>query len=234
MRKFITTIFRMFFLVFAVVFGFYVARSYQENKGNIKPKLAKIKRRISQRISEVNNIGSPEIYLENDVFEQEDEQDEDEDGDEDGDDEKTRIDSQEEISPTVQEMTMAYKIGTTNSKISPDSGELLVEETEYAKPVVRVAVVKKPVVKEQVVVKQPVAVSQKTAVPAQPAGLNPRQNRILKVLQVKKTVEMKDLLDAISGVTERTLRRDLLRMNELNLVKKEGTTKSVKYHLLSE
>jgi predicted HTH transcriptional regulator len=61
-----------------------------------------------------------------------------------------------------------------------------------------------------------------------------RQKIILTIIRSKKTVEMRDLLKAISGVTERTLRRDLSVLQEKGFIKKEGTTKSVKYHLESD
>ena len=64
--------------------------------------------------------------------------------------------------------------------------------------------------------------------------LTPRQKEVLSLLKAKKTLEMKDLLGNIKGVTERTLRRDLLKLQELGFVKKVGTTKSVKYHLITK
>jgi hypothetical protein len=62
-------------------------------------------------------------------------------------------------------------------------------------------------------------------------GLSPRQNVIFAIIRGKKQVEMKDLLMRVSGVTERTLRRDLLKLQELKLISKKGTTKSVTYVL---
>ncbi len=62
-------------------------------------------------------------------------------------------------------------------------------------------------------------------------GLTPRQNVIYAIIKGKKTVEMKDLLMRISGITERTLRRDLLKLQELKLITKKGTTKSATYVL---
>jgi hypothetical protein len=64
-------------------------------------------------------------------------------------------------------------------------------------------------------------------------NLTLRQQKILNVLKGVKIIEMKDLLIAIKGVTERTLRRDLLQLQNENLIKKIGNTKSVKYQLLN-
>ena len=58
-----------------------------------------------------------------------------------------------------------------------------------------------------------------------------RQNRVYNIIKQSKKVEMRHLLSQISGVTERTLRRDLLKLQELGLVLKKGSTKSVTYLL---
>jgi len=65
-------------------------------------------------------------------------------------------------------------------------------------------------------------------------NLNSRQKEIFEILKTKRTVEMKYLLSMIKNITERTLRRDLLRLQELKLISKEGNTKSVKYHLIAK
>jgi predicted DNA-binding transcriptional regulator YafY len=59
-----------------------------------------------------------------------------------------------------------------------------------------------------------------------------RQQKIMNILNSSKILEMKDLQNAIKGVTERTLRRDLLQLQSIGLIKKIGNTKSVKYQLL--
>ena len=59
-----------------------------------------------------------------------------------------------------------------------------------------------------------------------------REQKILNILKGSKIIEMKDLQRAIKGVTERTLRRDLLQLQKVGLIKKIGNTKSVKYQLL--
>jgi len=63
-------------------------------------------------------------------------------------------------------------------------------------------------------------------------GLNSRQQKILDIIKNKGgAAEMSDLLSRITGVTERTLRRDLLVLSSKKLVSKKGTTKSAKYYL---
>jgi hypothetical protein len=61
------------------------------------------------------------------------------------------------------------------------------------------------------------------------SGLSPRQKQVYEIISAYKTVEMKDLLAQIKGVTERTLRRDLLKLQQEGLVAKKGTTKAVSY-----
>jgi len=62
-------------------------------------------------------------------------------------------------------------------------------------------------------------------------GLSSRQKRVYEIIRQSKKVEMRHLLTQITGVTERTLRRDLLKLQELGLVLKKGSTKSVTYLL---
>ncbi len=62
-------------------------------------------------------------------------------------------------------------------------------------------------------------------------GLSSRQKRVYDIIKQNKKVEMRNLLGRISGVTERTLRRDLLKLQSLGLVVKLGNTKSVTYLL---
>jgi predicted HTH transcriptional regulator len=60
--------------------------------------------------------------------------------------------------------------------------------------------------------------------------LTRRQKKIVELFKKHDQLEMKDLLEQIDGVTERTLRRDLLKLSDLGLINKEGTTKGVKYN----
>ena len=61
-----------------------------------------------------------------------------------------------------------------------------------------------------------------------------RQQKILNILKSIQIVDMKTLLVSVKGVTERTLRRDLLELQKVGLIKKIGNTKSVKYQLLNQ
>jgi DNA-binding transcriptional ArsR family regulator len=62
-------------------------------------------------------------------------------------------------------------------------------------------------------------------------NLTVRQKDIYKLIETSKKVEMRDLLVHIKGVTERTLRRDLLALQEQGLIEKGGNTKSAHYLL---
>lgn len=61
--------------------------------------------------------------------------------------------------------------------------------------------------------------------------LSPRQKIVYAIIKGKKSLEMKDLLMRIPSVTERTLRRDLLKLQEAGLITKQGTTKASSYVL---
>lgn len=63
-------------------------------------------------------------------------------------------------------------------------------------------------------------------------NLNDRQKQVYKLIKQKKKIEMTDLLLNIKGVTERTFRRDLLKLQQNNLIVKKGTTKSASYLLI--
>lgn len=63
--------------------------------------------------------------------------------------------------------------------------------------------------------------------------LSERQREVYRLIESSKKVEMKDLLMRVKGVTERTLRRDLLKLQELGLIKKKGNTKSSSYELIN-
>jgi len=67
-----------------------------------------------------------------------------------------------------------------------------------------------------------------------PSILTFRQQKILNVMKSVQIVDMKFLQVSIKGVTERTLRRDLLELQKVGLIKKIGNTKSVKYQLLNQ
>ena len=59
--------------------------------------------------------------------------------------------------------------------------------------------------------------------------LNDRQEKILNVLKEKGEVTIDDLRSEVGSVSERTLRRDMKRLEELGLSRKEGSTKGSKY-----
>lgn len=59
--------------------------------------------------------------------------------------------------------------------------------------------------------------------------LNDRQEKILKLLSSKGEVTVEELMKIIKGVTERTLRRDMKRLEQLGLSEKQGSTKGSKY-----
>lgn len=61
-----------------------------------------------------------------------------------------------------------------------------------------------------------------------------RQQKILNIMKSVQIIDMKSLQVSIKGVTERTLRRDLLELQKVGLIKKIGNTKSVKYQLLNQ
>lgn len=71
--------------------------------------------------------------------------------------------------------------------------------------------------------------AQKKALPA--VELTPRQDIVFRIIKSKKSIEMRELLPRIPGVTERTLRRDLLKLQEAGLILKQGSTKSSSYVL---
>ena len=59
----------------------------------------------------------------------------------------------------------------------------------------------------------------------------PRQGKILKYLQTNKSATVPRLLTLFPNVTDRTLRRDLNKMEQQGLVIRNGSTKSVFYML---
>jgi predicted HTH transcriptional regulator len=60
---------------------------------------------------------------------------------------------------------------------------------------------------------------------------NTRTEEVYKIIKEMKEVDMAALLNKIKGVTERTLRRDLAKLQTMHLIKKSGSTKSAKYTL---
>ena len=58
-----------------------------------------------------------------------------------------------------------------------------------------------------------------------------RTEEVYRLIKEFKEVDMPILLSRIKGVTERTLRRDLAKLQTMKLIKKSGSTKSAKYVL---
>ena len=58
-----------------------------------------------------------------------------------------------------------------------------------------------------------------------------RTEEVYKLIKQLKEVDMSMLLSKFKGITERTLRRDLAKLQTMKLVKKTGSTKSAKYTL---
>jgi len=59
-----------------------------------------------------------------------------------------------------------------------------------------------------------------------------RTDQVYKLIKHFKEVDMAFILTKIEGVTERTLRRDLAKLQTMRLIKKSGSTKSAKYSTL--
>ncbi len=59
--------------------------------------------------------------------------------------------------------------------------------------------------------------------------LNSRQEKILEILSSKGEITVDELMGEIKGVSERTLRRDMGKLEELGFSKKQGNTKGSKY-----
>ena len=64
-----------------------------------------------------------------------------------------------------------------------------------------------------------------------PNGLNPRQMDLIKYLEIQTEGKVSDLVKTF-GTTDRTLRRDFNKLENLGLVKKSGSTKSASYRLV--
>ncbi len=61
------------------------------------------------------------------------------------------------------------------------------------------------------------------------SDLNPRQEKILKILKERKEITIEELMLEIKNVSERTFRRDMKKLEELKFLEKEGNTKGSKY-----
>lgn len=59
--------------------------------------------------------------------------------------------------------------------------------------------------------------------------LNSRQEKILEILSLKGEVTVEELMGKIKSVSERTLRRDMGKLEEYGFSKKQGNTKGSKY-----
>ncbi len=59
--------------------------------------------------------------------------------------------------------------------------------------------------------------------------LNERQRGILELLSSKGEITVEQLMGDIKGVTERTFRRDMKKLEQLGFSKKQGNTKGSKY-----
>lgn len=61
--------------------------------------------------------------------------------------------------------------------------------------------------------------------------LNSRQKDIFKYIQRHGEGKVSTMLNDFKGVTDRTLRRDLNKLERIGIVKRSGSTKSVVYRL---
>ncbi len=62
--------------------------------------------------------------------------------------------------------------------------------------------------------------------------LTARQKDLLKIIQGKQNTSMTDLKSKISGVTERTLRRDLAILVQKKLITQSGKTRNMTYRVV--
>ncbi|MFQ5493482.1 MAG: hypothetical protein ACE5DX_04975 [Candidatus Dojkabacteria bacterium] len=74
----------------------------------------------------------------------------------------------------------------------------------------------------------------KVSTDIEPPNLTPRQQEIFDLVKASYQIEMKDIERQITGVTRRTLRRDMDRLEAEGLVRQEGKTKSARYVLNEE
>ncbi len=70
-----------------------------------------------------------------------------------------------------------------------------------------------------------------TAPVTKPAGINDRQAEVLNIVgSYKEGVEMGKVAGQIKSVSDRTLRRDMAKLEEMRLVKRAGTTRDSLYY----
>ncbi len=62
-------------------------------------------------------------------------------------------------------------------------------------------------------------------------GMTERRNKIISIIKDKKEVTIKDIATAVSGVSEKTLQRELLAMVSIGLIRKEGERRWSRYSL---
>ena len=60
-------------------------------------------------------------------------------------------------------------------------------------------------------------------------SLNPRQERILKLLNSKREITNSDIQSVVNHVTDRTLRRDLRKLEMEGFIKRKGKTKGTMF-----
>jgi len=66
------------------------------------------------------------------------------------------------------------------------------------------------------------------------AGMEKRQKLILAHFSENSEAKMSDLLEVVSGVSERTIRNDLMELMSKNLIKRIGSRKGARYTLKHE
>ena len=205
MRQIIKAICRMFFLVLSVAFGFFLVKSWKENEAELKPKLAKLKAKFAEHRRRL----SEELRSE---------------------------DNGQTDKPEERIMENFFEYPDNDAEYREEKQEIpeklkKIEQVKKIEQLEKVGYVKKV---EQVKKVNPVVPIAKGKSSTSKGVLTPRQKEVLSLLQKNKTVSMKDILKKITGVTERTLRRDLLKLQENGLAKKIGNTKSVSYSLLEK
>lgn len=66
---------------------------------------------------------------------------------------------------------------------------------------------------------------------ARPAGINERQAEVLNIVgSYKEGVDMGKVAGQIKSVSDRTLRRDMARLEQMRLIKRAGTTRDSLYY----
>jgi len=64
-----------------------------------------------------------------------------------------------------------------------------------------------------------------------PVKLNPRQEKIMSILQKRNKIQVKDIQEVLPKATKRTLRRDLSAMMDKKMIKREGKGNTTYYSL---